>query len=193
MSNALRQVQVSPLRRSLTRVSQSVSSRVVGKKRPKVFYATVSVAGTVGIIVTQIILSVWVSSNAFEIDELQTASKEVTRSSEQVQQHVSELSSPQNLAQTAEALGMVSSSTPAYLRLSDALVLGQPSVASSSAGLVAGSYAGLVPNSELAKWRNPAPLAGNVSATSVATTTAADASVPLSPSAGATIPVPQTR
>ncbi len=193
MSNALRQVQVSPLRRSLTRVSQSVSSRVVGKKRPKVFYATVSVAGTVGIIVTQIILSVWVSSNAFEIDELQTASKEVTRSSEQVQQHVSELSSPQNLAQTAEALGMVSSSTPAYLRLSDAQVLGQPSVASSSAGLVAGSYAGLVPNSELAKWRNPAPLTGNVSATSVATTTAADASVPLSPSAGATIPVPQTR
>jgi hypothetical protein len=67
-----------------------------------------------------------------------------------VSEDLNRVSSPQNLAANANALGMVSNSNPAYLRLSDGAVLGAPVPANGAAGTVTGGQGNLVPNSLLA-------------------------------------------
>lgn len=102
-----------------------------------------------GIILAQVLLSVTVASGAYEISDKKSELKELNRSYEQATQHVNALQSPQNLAQKAEALGMVSNENPAYLRLSDGMVLGQPVPASSDAKLIGNGGYGVIPNSIL--------------------------------------------
>lgn len=94
------------------------------------------------------LLSVAVASGAYEIAAMQQTNKELGRSYQTMNQDLDRLSSPQNLAANAEALGMVNNSTPVYLRLSDGAVLGTPEPASATSGLIAGAE-GAVPNSLL--------------------------------------------
>lgn len=119
------------------------------KARPKFFYAVVTVTTIVVIIVAQMLLSVAVSSGAYEIAGLQSQAKELNRSAQVVQQELESIASPQNLAANAEALGMVTNSSPAYLRLSDSAVLGSPSAASAAGAVISGDNRGLIPNSLL--------------------------------------------
>ena len=181
-----RVTQVQP--RSPLGILRRVTSAPAARRRPKFFYASVAMAIVLGTIVCQIALSVVASSNAFEIDELQVANKTVSRTYDMVKQQVSELSSPQHLAISAETLGMVASATPAYLRLSDGKITGHPTPASSSSRLVYGWAANLVPNAEMPAISD----AVNSVTTSVAANSPAGASV-TSPSAANTIPAPTTR
>ena len=128
---------------------QVVATRAQRKARPRVFYALVTMAVVFGIIVTQLLLSVAVSSGAYEIASLQMSNKELSRTYQTMTQDLDRLSSPQNLAANAEALGMVVNNTPVYLRISDGAVLGSPVPASADAGVIAGSAAGAIPNSLL--------------------------------------------
>lgn len=139
----------------------------LGAKRSRLAFVAVAVAGPLVIILLQLVLSIFSSSNAFEIDTLQTANKDLSRSYIAVNQRVSELSSPSHLARTAEAMGMVPSSTPAYLRLSDGNITGHPTAASSSSALMRGANATLVPNAQLAGAPRVS-LAGKIPAVSVA-------------------------
>lgn len=181
-----RATQVQP--RSPLSILRRVTSVPAGRRRPKLFYASVAMAIVLGTIVCQIALSVMASSNAFEIDELQFANKTVSRTYDMVKQEVSELSSPQHLAISAEKLGMVVSTTPAYLRLSDGKISGRPTAASSRSRLVNGWAANLVPNSEMP----PVADAVNSVSTSVAENSLSGVSI-TSPSAANTIPAPTTR
>jgi hypothetical protein len=113
-----------------------------------VFYAVVTVSVIFGIIVAQLLLSVAVSSGAYEISGLQAQNRELDRTQQSMNQDLDRLASPQNLAANAEALGMVSNNTPVYLRLSDGAVLGSPVAASADAGVTGGGT--LVANSLLA-------------------------------------------
>lgn len=123
-----------------------VSSRSQRRARPRIVYALTASAGMAVVVVAQLLLSVGISQGAYEISTLQASQVELGRTAEGVSEDLVRVSSPQNLAANAEALGMVSNSNPVYLRLSDGAVLGAPSSASGSQG----GAAGLVPNALLA-------------------------------------------
>jgi hypothetical protein len=159
-----------------------VATRAQRKARPRVFYAIVTVAVIFGIIVAQLLLSVAVSSGAYEISGLQYQNKELARTHQSMGQDLDRLASPQNLAANAEALGMVNNNTPVFLRLSDGAVLGSPEAASAGAGVIGGGV--LVPNSLLTN----VPLVTQVVADAAATAGAATA-VASVPSA-ASVPAP---
>ncbi|WP_368496347.1 hypothetical protein [Herbiconiux sp. A18JL235] len=106
-----------------------VPSKVQRKARPKIAYAAVVVTGVLAIVVTQLLLSIGLSDGAYEIASLQQEQKELDRTNQVLTEQYDKLSSPQNLAAGAEALGMVANSTPVYLRLSDGAVLGVPTAA----------------------------------------------------------------
>jgi len=171
----------------------AVGPRPQRARRPKLFYAFIAMFIVMGTILAQILLSVMTSSSAYEIDELQASNKAISRTYEQAQQKVAELSSPQNIALAAEHLGMVISANPAYLRLSDSKVIGHPMRATSRGALLRGANARLVPNAQLAAAGATAPsVAGNTLVNSVAGASAAAGSVAL-PATANTIPAPQTR
>ncbi len=125
-----------------------VSTRAQRKARPKVFYAFITLATLMGIIIAQLLLSVALASGAYEIASLKQSNKELARTYQTVNQDLDRLSSPQNLSANAEALGMVTNSTPVYLRLSDGAVLGSPEPASPNGAVLNGAE-GAVPNSLL--------------------------------------------
>jgi len=102
------------------------------------------------VMIAQMLLSVALESGAYEIAHLQSANKEASRSFQQMTQDIDRLSSPQHLALNAEALGMLSNNTPAYLRLSDGAILGAPSSGDGFTRLVGSDGGTLVPNSLLA-------------------------------------------
>lgn len=126
-----------------------VPSRSQKRARPKIAYAAVVVTGVLAIVVTQLLLSVGLSDGAYEVAALQQQQKELDRTNQSLTEQYDALSSPQNLAASAEALGMVANSTPVYLRLSDGAVLGSPTAATGAAGTVTAGQP-LIPNSLLA-------------------------------------------
>jgi hypothetical protein len=127
-----------------------VSSRQQRRARPRALYAAVAVGTILVIVVAQLLLSIGISQGAYQLNSLQTKQTQLQRSYQAVSQDLGRVSSPQNLAANANALGMVSNSSPAYLRLSDGAVLGAPVAATGAAGTVTGGQGNLVPNSLLA-------------------------------------------
>ena len=103
-----------------------VPSREQRKARPKLAYGLTAVLGIIGIISAQLVLSVLISQGAYDLSELTTAKKELGRDAQIVAEDLDRVKSPQFLAANAQALGMVTNANPAYLRLSDGAVLGQP-------------------------------------------------------------------
>jgi cell division protein FtsL len=192
-------------RRALPQVPQGilrlVSRRSDAKKRPRIFYASVTAAVAVTIILGQIVLSVIVSSGAYEISTLQKEQKELSRTFTEVSQTLDQVSSPQHVAASAERLGMVSTNSPAYLQLSDNKILGQPRAATSSGALMGGVNGSLVQNillTDISAGSVPAAAAaaraaGNIPTTGVAAVSATGATVALPGAPSQTIPTPQTR
>jgi hypothetical protein len=84
--------------------------------------------------VTQLLLSIGVSQGAYRIESLQAENARLVRANQTASEKVQTLSSPQNLAANAVALGMVSDATPVYLRLSDGKVIGSPTPATAASG-----------------------------------------------------------
>ena len=104
--------------------------------RPRVLYAGV-VVGSLGILMcSQLLLSIALSDGAYTIDSLQSTQKEQARSVQQLTEDLGRLSSPQNLAKNAEALGMVQNANPVWLRMSDGAVIGTPAAAATGAGVL---------------------------------------------------------
>ncbi|MHA7986342.1 hypothetical protein ACX9R5_11090 [Rathayibacter sp. CAU 1779] len=108
--------------------------RASRRSRPKLFYAAIAVLTVMIVVVTQLLLSIGVSQGAYKIESLQADKSRLARQYQQASETVDALSSPQNLAANAEALGMVNNGTPVYLRLSDGAVIGSPAPASAAAG-----------------------------------------------------------
>ncbi|MDN4615628.1 hypothetical protein P5G50_14350 [Leifsonia sp. F6_8S_P_1B] len=133
-----------------------VPTRAQRRARPRALYAVVAVASLLTIVVAQLLLSIGISQGAYQLDTLQQKQTTLQRSVQAASEDLTRISSPQNLAANANALGMVSNSNPAYLRLSDGAVLGAPIAADGAAGTVTGGQGNLVPNSLLAG----VPLAG---------------------------------
>lgn len=123
-----------------------VPSREQRKSRPKLAYGVTAVLGIVGIVAAQLVLSVVISQGAYEISDLKAAQKELGRDAQSVTEDLDRVKSPQFLAANAQALGMVTNANPAYLRLSDGAVLGQPF---GEQGVGVSGASALVPNALL--------------------------------------------
>jgi hypothetical protein len=103
--------------------SRAAARGLFGSVRPSVVGFTVGIVAIV-IIAAQLCLSILQTSDAYKLDSLKVQQRDTERVERVLQQNVESLSSPQNLAENAKALGMVQNVQPAYLRLSDGKVLG---------------------------------------------------------------------
>ena len=123
-----------------------VDAPVGRKHRPKLLYAGVAVGALVLIVVAQLALSIGVSNGAYRLNSLQIQQKQLGRDYQAASEAAGKLSSPQNLAANADALGMVANGSPVYLRLSDGQVVGSPTAAAGSPAPAAAAGSSLVPN-----------------------------------------------
>jgi len=121
------------------------------RARPRLLAAVATVGGLFVILAAQLLLTIGTSDGAYRIASLQAEQRDLERDEQVLAEQIQVLEAPQHLAAEAQALGMVSGSGSAQLRLSDSAVLGTPSAASASSALVtAADGTPLIPNSLLA-------------------------------------------
>ncbi|HEV7848367.1 MAG TPA: hypothetical protein VGO88_03455 [Mycetocola sp.] len=162
------------------------------RPKPKLAYAVVAIGGVLAMVVVQLLLSVGLSHGAYEISALQQQQQTLSWQQQSASNDLLEVSSPQFIAANAQALGMVINGTPAYLRLSDAAVIGVPAAAMEETEIPVGPST-LVANSLI----DGVPLVTVPGATvdpDASATGVANAAQPIPPlSLEDGIPAPQTR
>ena len=94
------------------------------RRRPRLAYAIVAVAGALTIAAVQIVLSIATIQGVYEESALRQEARELGWQQQSLADSVTGLNSPQYLAANAASLGMVINQSPTYLRLSDGAVLG---------------------------------------------------------------------
>jgi hypothetical protein len=117
-------------RRANARPTLQLANLAVGKQaHPLVAVALIVIAGFVAIAVLNLILFVVTSGNQYHLAQLKNERDQVVETTQILQQQVDSLSSNQNLSNAAQALGMISNSTPVYLTLATQTTIGKPKVA----------------------------------------------------------------
>lgn len=115
--------------------------------RPRITYALVAIAVVFGIFMAQLLLTISLSSGAYGIARLQNQQHSLGLVASSLNEKLQALGSAQNLAANAQQLGMVSTSAPAYLTLSNGSVSGTPTAAAAVATTaVTSGSTGAVPN-----------------------------------------------
>lgn len=104
------------------------------KAAPKLRYIVVTLIGIGAILGGQLLLSIVVSSGAYTIASLKSEMRSSEQNLQIVAEEIGALTAPDTLATLAGSMGMVEDNNPAYLRLSDGVVLGEASPASASQG-----------------------------------------------------------
>ena len=115
------------------------ATRPVGEgSAPKLRYIVVTLGGIFAILGGQLLLSISVSSGAYEISSLKSEMRTSQQSLQIVGEEIGALNAPDTLASLATSMGMVEDNNPAYLRVSDGIVLGeaQPATPAEQAGIV---------------------------------------------------------
>lgn len=103
------------------------------KRKPKsILMPTLCVLASAVILGLQLMLSILSQQDAYELNRLSGQQRDLNRVSRVLEQSVEALNSPQNLAENAVSLGMVQNAQPAYLRLSDGTMIGDPKVATAT-------------------------------------------------------------
>lgn len=95
-------------------------------RRPTTRYAVIAIASIVVMALGQLLISIALSSGAYELARLRGEAGSLALTAAALDEDLALLGSPQSLAQSAAAMGMVQAGTPSYLRLSDGGVLGAP-------------------------------------------------------------------
>ena len=129
---------------------RAVSPRAARRPKPKLVYALVATGVIFVIFMAQLLLTISLSGGAYAISHLQGTQRDLGRQASALSEKLDTLGSAQNLTSNATALGMVGSSSMAFLRSSDGKVIGtatpaKPSTSTSHAPASANS----VPNSLL--------------------------------------------
>ena len=170
-----------------------VSTRGQRRARPRTVYATLVIGGLFGVLLCQLLLSIGLSDGAYAIQSLQQEQRELGRTEQVLTEDLERLSSPQNLAANARAMGMVSNAAPVYLRLSDGAVLGAPvaATADASAEPLVGNVllSGVPVAAEEIAAANAAASAAAASAPGVSAPEAAGTAAPAPAGAAASLPV----
>lgn len=101
---------------------------------PKLRYIVVLLAGIFAILGGQLLLSIAVSGGAYEIAALKADLRGSQQQQQIVGEEISALVAPDTLATLAGSMGMVPDNNPAYIRVSDGVVVGEaiPAQASGS-------------------------------------------------------------
>ena len=133
------------------RTVQIVTTRAQRRARPKLVYALGATGVLFAIFLAQLLITIALSSGAYTISGLQSTQQDLGRTASSLGEKLDTLGSSQNLQANALALGMVSSSQAAFLRLSDGSVLGTATAAgaASSPADVQNASGDSVPNSLL--------------------------------------------
>jgi hypothetical protein len=132
---------------------QIVTTRSQRRARPKLVYGLGASAVIFAIFLAQLLITIALSSGAYTITGLQSTEQGLGRTSNALNERLDTLGSSQNLQANALALGMVSSSQAAFLRLSNGSIVGTASPAGAStvtAATTGNASADSVPNSLLA-------------------------------------------
>lgn len=99
-------------------------TRPAPRRKPKLAYALVALSGALAIGAAQVGLSLAITQDSFTLAGLTSQQRELDLRTHALQEELTGLSSPQVLASSAAALGMVVAGAPSYLRLSDGAVFG---------------------------------------------------------------------
>lgn len=111
------------------RLSLPTLSSLPKVNSPRMRLGVTVVIGLVAIVLTQLVLSILTDEGAYEMANLKAQRHELTTSSDILSAQVDSLSSNQNLANSAQSLGMIPNSSPVFLRLSDQSLIGKPKAA----------------------------------------------------------------
>jgi len=141
------------------RILEVVTTKAQRKRRPRILYAIVAVAGLMAIVGAQLLLSIATSSGAYQITALQDESRALTRTSEDLGEKLEIFSATQHLARSAAHLGMVPAASPTYLDISTGGTAGAPGMPDPFA---CGGACGLVENALIASLPLVAPGQSNV-------------------------------
>lgn len=145
MSVATTLAPAAPARRTPPRRLRVVD-RPTQRRRPRVAYAIIALAGALSIGAAQMALSILTTQTSYELSQLGAEQRTLTWERQILDDDIAGLSSPQYLAANASALGMVIVESPSYLRLSDGAILGTGSAAIGASSIDALGRAS-VPNS----------------------------------------------
>ena len=115
------------------------------RRRPKLVYGIVALAGALAIGTAQMALSIMTTQSSYELSALSSQQRGLDSQKQMLTDSLAGLSSPQFLAANAAALGMVINESPNYLRLSDGAVIGGGQAAAGVSSIDALSRAS-VPN-----------------------------------------------
>ncbi|MBD8727834.1 hypothetical protein [Frigoribacterium sp. CFBP 13707] len=110
-----------------------VTTRAQRRARPRIAYALVATAALFVLLLGQLAISIALSDGAYTISDLQAEKSELTRDQQKYSEQLDVLSSPQNVANNAERLGMVRNSNPVYLDPATGAVHGVPAPADGAA------------------------------------------------------------
>lgn len=99
---------------------------------PRVPFVTLVSALLLAGVVGLLMFNTHMQQNSFAATELEQQASELTSRQQTLQMQLEELRNPQRVAEKAQALGMVPSAHPAFLRISDGKVLGVPTPASAA-------------------------------------------------------------
>lgn len=94
------------------------------RRRPRLAYAALAVGGALAIGAAQMGISLATTQDAFVLAGLNTQQHELGLQKQALHEQLVGISSPQSLAQKADAMGLVVAGSASYLRLSDGQVLG---------------------------------------------------------------------
>lgn len=98
--------------------------RPAQRRRPRLVYGIVAVAGAALIGAAQMGLSILTTQSSYELSALTTQQRSLDYEKQMLTDSIAGLSSPQYLAANAAALGMVTGQAPTFLRLSDSAIIG---------------------------------------------------------------------
>jgi len=124
-----------------------VSETDAKKLKPSLMAGLIFVLGIVAVLIGQISLNMVLTQDAYELRSLKSEKRNLATDVQIIQEEVASLSSPQNLADAANMLGMVANPASVMIDIDKDRIFGTPSPARSKGSTVAS--ANLVANSAL--------------------------------------------
>ncbi|HWV49158.1 MAG TPA: hypothetical protein VN035_06840, partial [Microbacterium sp.] len=94
------------------------------RRRPKLVYALVALAGALVIGAAQMGLTLATTHDSFVVADLKSQQRSLGLEAQALEEQLAGANSPQALASKASELGMVVAGSASYLRLSDGMVVG---------------------------------------------------------------------
>jgi len=124
-----------------------VSEKDAKKLKPSLMAGLIFVLGIVAVLIGQISLNMVLTQDAYQLRSLTIEKRNLATDVQIIQEEVSSLSSPQNLADAANMLGMVANPASVMIDIHNDKIFGEPAPARADGSEVAS--ANLVANSAL--------------------------------------------